>query len=840
MSRSTEAADEHAKDEARPMETLIQDLKQTLRVFRDSPAFTATAVIALMLGIGVNTAIFTVVNAILLKPVPFPEPDRLVFVMNATSTVPITRATPTHFTHWRSQTDVIEDVAAWRNLSLDYAVGDRPETVEVGTVSADYFRVLRAPFAAGRGFSAADDSPGAAGTAVISHRFWTGRLGGDLNVLGKVLSVGGRAYAVIGIAGPDFDVREFGAPELWVPLQVDPSVTDDSLSLRVLARLRDGVTLDQAQVRLAASVAEYRERFPRAFDVESDEAGFTVLPVHEALVGDARPTLLVLAGAVGLVLLIACANVANLLLVRATRRAPEIAIRSALGAGRGRIVRQLLTESMLLALAGGVLGLLAGFFCVRALLAINTANLPRLGDAAGLLGLDWRVAGFAFGLAVTTGLLFGLMPALKASRTDLRSVMSHSTGRSGSSLGQSRTRSVLVTLEVGLAVVLLIGAALLIRTMLALGAVDLGFSTDGLLSMQTWLSDARFSSTANVTQTTQGALERIRSLPGIEDAASTCCVPTKSVMDLPFDIVGRDDTPAFTGVATTVPISPSYFDTLRIPVLAGRAFNTRDDASAPPVIVINQAMADRYWADGGSPFQARIRVGGGVVPEIADEPARRIVGIVGNVRELGIYRDPGPAVYFPQAQTSDRANAAIMRNAPMAWLVRTSVEPGTVSAAIREELRRMTGEPATDVLVLDDLLSTITSRHRLNMWLMSVFGGSALLLAAVGIYGVIAYSVEQRRQEIGIRMALGAEAGSLRAMIIRQGMLPVVIGVGAGLVAAYFGANVLASTLFGVEPRDLGVFVTVPAVLSAVGLMAVCVPAFRASRVDPTVALRFS
>jgi putative ABC transport system permease protein len=304
------------------METLIQDVKQALRTFRDSPTFTATAVIALTLGIGVNTAIFSVVNAILIKPVPFAEPDRLVFVMNETDTVAITRASPAHFSHWRAQTDVLEDVAAWRNLSLNYAAGDRPETVEVGTVSADYFRVLRAPLVEGRGFSAEDDRPGAAGTAVISHSFWTRRLGGDPLVLGKTLSVGGGAYAVIGIAGPDFDVREFGRPELWVPLQADPGTTDDSMSLQVFARLRDGVTLEQAQARLAASVAEYRERFPNAFDVESDEVGFTVLPVHEALVSNARPTLLVLAGAVGLAAVCVPA-------IRASRVDPTIAVRDA-------------------------------------------------------------------------------------------------------------------------------------------------------------------------------------------------------------------------------------------------------------------------------------------------------------------------------------------------------------------------------------------------------------------------------------------------------------------------------------------------------------------------------
>ena len=821
------------------MQGLLHDVMRALRMFRDSPTFTATAIIALALGIGVNAAIFSVVNAVLIRPVPFPESERLVFLMNAANGSAIVRASPRHFAYWSTQTDVLEDVTAWRNRSLIYMAGDRPEAVQAGTVSANYFRVLRAPFIQGRGFSAEEDRRGAAGTIVISNRFWTDRLGSDPHVLGKTLSVGGQPYTVIGIAGPDFDVREFGRPEIWVPLQIDANTVDDSMSLQVFARLRQGITLEQAQARVAASVVEYRERFPGAFDVESDESGFTVSPMHEVLVGDARPTLGVLAGAVGLVLLIACANVANLLFVRATRREHEIAIRSALGAARARIIRQLLTETFLLAVTGGGVGLAVGYLGVRALLSIDTGGLPRLGGTSGLPGLDWRVTGFTLGLVLVTSLLSGLIPALASSRPALVSIINRSSGRSGG-FRQNRTRSFLIAFEVGLAVVLVVGAALLIRTMLALGTVQLGFSTDRLLSMQTWLSDPRFSTTASVAQTTQRALIRVRLLPGVEAAASTFTVPTQDVMDLPFNIAGREDKAGYTGIATTVPISPSYFDTLRIPLLAGRTFDERDDAGAAPVIIINQAMARRYWADGSGLFQDRIRVGGGVVPGMADEPARQIVGIVGDVRELGIYRDAGPAVYFPQAQTSDKANAALVRNAPTGWLIRTSVPPGTVAAAIGEELDAVTRMPTTDVMVMDNLLSTITSRHRMNTWLMSVFGGAALLLAAVGIYGLIAYSVEQRRHELGIRMALGAEALSLRSMVIRQGMVPVAIGVVMGLAAAYALANVLASTLFGVEPRDTAVFVTVPVVLVTVAFAAAFIPAFRASRVDPTEALRYS
>src|SRR5690606_30461930 len=512
-----------------------------------------------------------------------------------------------------------------------------------------------------------------------------------------------------GITGADIDLRDLGPqPQLWLPLQADPSRLDDSMSLQVLARLRDGVVLEQARARVAASVDEYRERFPDALDVESDEAGFTVLSVHEALVGDVRTMLLVLFAAVGLVLLIACANVANLLLARGTRRDHEVAIRSALGASRGRLVRQLLTENLLLALLGGVLGLVAGFIGVRALLSIDTADLPRLGGAASVLALDWRIAGFALGLAVVTALIFGIVPTLAALRADLNAVVNRSGGRSGGGIRHARARALLVAAQMGLAVVLLIGAGLLIRTMSALGTVELGFSTERLLTMSTWLPESRFAETASVTEATQRALDELHSLPGIESAAVTCCVPTRNVIDLPFAIADADEDAPFTGIASTVPASAGYLDALGLPLRAGRAFDSSDDASAPPVIMINQAMADRYWADGSSPLGARIRIGAGVVPQMADEPPRETVGIVGSVRELGIYREASPAVYFPRAQLSDGANTAIMRNAPMIWLVRTSVSPGTIAAAASEAVSRAMGVPVTDVEALDGLFSAIT------------------------------------------------------------------------------------------------------------------------------------
>lgn len=821
------------------MHTFLQELKHALRMFRENPGFTATAIAALTLGIGVNTAIFSVVNAVLLKPVPFAEPDRLVQPVNTQNGMPIgPAASPAKFMHWRAQTDVLEDVAAFRNLSFNYSAGDIPERVTAAQVTEAYFRTFRAPIMRGRSFSPEEDRLGAPRTTVISYDFWMQRLAGDPDVIGKSLTLSGDSAQVIGIVGQDFDVREFGQPELWVPFQFDPNTTDQGHYFQSAARLKSGVTLEQAQARLAASAAPYRERFPNALN---EANGFSVVTMQQAIVGpDARNTLLVLIGAVGFVLLIACANVANLLLVRATGRNREIAIRYALGAGRWRVVRQLLTESILLSIAGGVLGLFLGYLGIRAMMAVNTAGLPRLGEAGSLMGMDWRVVTFTLVLALVTGTLFGLVPALVGSRTNLNAVIKDSSSRSGSGFKQNKTRSLLVIVEVGLAVVLLIGAGLLIRTSLALGQVDTGFTAENVLTMRTSLSGPRFQTSQSVEQIARNALERIRSIPGVAAATATCCVPLQGGYGLPFNILGRELEGPFTGGGSIVLSSSGYFDTFEIPIVGGRDFNERDDAVAPAVVIINQAMADQFWQDGADPLEDRILIGGGAanMKELAEEPVRQIIGIVGNVRAQGINRDPVPTMYLPRAQVPDALNALNMASTPMAWVVRTRGDSATVSTAVQEELRQATGVPVTDSESMEDVVSISLSRQRFNMLLMTVFASSALLLAAIGIYGLMAYSVQQRTQEIGIRMALGAQSRRVKNMVIRQGMMLVIVGVAVGLASAFYLASLLASILFGVQPRDIVVFVSIPVVLTVIALAAVTIAARRASSVDPLDALR--
>jgi predicted permease len=465
--------------------------------------------------------------------------------------------------------------------------------------------LFRAPFISGRGFTPDEDLPGGPKVTVISYNFWMQRLGGDPDIVGNTISLSDDAYTVVGVVSREYDIREFANPELWVPFQFDPNTTDQGHYFQAAARLKPGVTLEQAKARLEASAAQYRERFPIALQ---EGQGFSALTMQDSVVRGARSMLWVLFGAVGFVLLIACANVANLLLVRATARRREIAVRSALGAGRWRIVRQLLTESVMLSMTGGILGLGLGFFGMRALLAVNTAGLPRLGEGGALMGMDWRVVAFTLVVSLVTGILFGLVPALVSARTDLSTVIKDASGRSGSGFRQNKTRSVLVTVEVALAVVLLIGAALLIRTSLALGRVDPGFNVDNVIAMRTSLAGERFAAVASVDGMARNALERIRSIPGVADAVATCCVPLQGGYGLPFNVIGRANEGPFTGGGGIVFTSAGYFETFDVPILRGRAFTDRDTAAAPPVVVINQAMADEFWPD-ADPLVDRILIG---------------------------------------------------------------------------------------------------------------------------------------------------------------------------------------------------------------------------------------
>jgi predicted permease len=819
------------------METLLQDIKHSVRLFRQSPGFTVAAVAALTLGIGTNTAIFSVVNSVLLKPAPFPEPDRLVMFMNTSPRGSGPGASPAKFQHWREQSSIVQDVSAFRTGVVNLTGGAVPEQLQSAQVSADYFRLFGATPLRGRTFTAQEDLPGGEKVAVLSHGFWSRRFAADPQIVGKTISLGGDPHVVIGILASGFDFRDFGLPpDVWVPFQLDPHPTDQGHYFGAAGRLKPGVTLAQANARLTLSTEDFRRKYPSAL---GKNEGFAVQPIREALVSGVRPALLVLMGAVSLVLLMACANVANLLLARAVGRRREIAIRAAIGAGRGRIMRQLLTESVLLSTAGAVAGAVLGIAGIRALLSVNTANLPRVGREGALVVVDWRVLGFAILAAAITGILFGLIPALGTSRPDLSATLKESGGRSGTGLRHNKTRTILVVTEVGLAVVLLVGSVLLIRTSMALAAVKPGFDAQNVLTMRMSINGVQFTKSAAVDQLLRDGIEHLRTVPGVLMASASCCVPLEGGYGLPFRVMGRPLTDGpFHGGGNWQTVSPGYFEVFRIPVLRGRTFTDRDVGGSAPAVVINQSMARRFWPK-SDPMADKILIGKGVMPQLASEEPREIIGIVGDVRANGLNNDPAPTMYITQAQVPDAINALNARLTPMRFIVRTRGNPLALSGAIQEAIRQVSGLPVTDVRTMDEVISRSVSRQRFNMLLMTVFGGAALFLAAIGIYGLMAYSVEQRRQEIGIRMALGAGTGSVRKMVVFQGMRLAIAGVLAGIGAALGLTQLITAFLFGVKAKDPAVFASVAILLSLVSLIAVWLPAHRATRIDPVVALRY-
>ena len=569
-----------------------------------------------------------------------------------------------------------------------------------------------------------------------------------------------------------------------------------------------------------------------------------VIPLRDALVGDVRLALLILVGAVGFVLLIACANVANLLLARAAGRQREIAIRTAIGASRGHLIRQLLTESVLLSVIGGVLGLVIGAWSVPLLLAISPGNLPRINDqdhaASAISTLDWHVLLFTFAIALFTGVLFGLLPALRISKLDVNSVLKEASGRSGTGLRHNRVRSVLVAAEMALAVILVAGAALMIRTFVGLRCVQPGFDPHNVITMQTSLSGGRYDNTAKAENMTRQVVDHIEALPGVRAAAAAIQLPLQGGIDLPFTIAGVPPSKGdlYNGDEQWRFISPHYFSALSVPLLRGRTFDVRDTGKSELVVIINQAFAKKYWPK-GDPIGQRITIGKGLGPEF-EEPARQIVGIVSNVRETGLQGADESVMYVPESQITDGLTKLANSVIPMSWIIHTAGDPSTLSAAIQHEIQSVDSQlAASKIRTMDQVISDSTARQNFNMLLLTIFAGLALLLAAIGIYGLMSYTVEQRTQEIGIRMALGAGRGDMLKLVVRQGMLLTGIGIVIGL-AASFGLNrLLANLLFGVKTTDPITYVAVAAILISVALLACYVPARRATKIDPLVALRY-
>jgi predicted permease len=802
-------------------------------MFAKNPGFTAAVIAVLALGIGADTAIFSVVNAVLLKPLTYPEPDRIVQFLRTSPEGQGPSGSATELHVWQEHTTVFQDIAAYdydgKGLNLTGAV---PEQVHGVRVTEAYFRLFGARILMGRTFTPQEDAPHGGNVMVMSNGLWKRKFGADPQIVGKSISLSGEPYTVLGVTAPEFDSDP--KADLWIPFQFAPNSTDQAHYFVMAGRLKPGVTLEQAKSQLKLAYKEFMRLYPESDPKES----FSAQPLKDSIVGDVRKSLLVLIGAVSLVLLIACANVANLLMVRAAGRKREFAIRAAMGAGRARMVRQLLTESVLLALSGGLVGIGLGFAGVRWLLAVRPGDIPRVGEDGAGVTLDWRVALFTIGISLLTGILFGLMPAISASRPDLAATMNEGGSRAGFGLRQSKARSLLIVSEVGLALVLLIGAALLIRTFIALRMVDPGFQTHNVLTMEMALNGQRYEKTAGVAQLARDGRERIAAIPGVESVAVTNSLPLVGGFGLPFIIAGRPLTGPSTGDAEWKAVSPEYFKVFRIPILRGRDFTVNDSAAAPSVVIISQALVKKYWTKGEDPLGQQITIGKGVGPEF-EEPPRTIIGVVGDVRDDGLDHEASQVMIVPLAQLTDGLTLLNSKVAPLTWVIHTIVDPHQLQGAITEQLRNASGGfPVARVRPMDEVVVRSTARQDFNMLLLSVFGVAALILAAIGIYGLMAYSVQQRVREIGIRMALGADRERIRRMVVWQGMRLAIVGVVLGLGASFGFTRLIAGLLYGVKSWDPAVFVTVPLILSAVALAATWLPAVRASQMDPIRALR--
>jgi putative ABC transport system permease protein len=818
------------------IEDAWRDLRFALRSLAKVPGFTTIAILVIAVGIGANTAVFSVINTVLLKPLTYPEPQSLVQLMNTGPQGTFPGANVPKFNIWHQQSSIFQYVAGYDQggAGLNLTGGTDPEQVQGIHVTADYFRLFGAPILAGRTFSSAEDSPHGGHVVVLSYGLWKRRFAGNPDVVGTNIHLDGQPYLVVGIVGRSFVTEPAG--DLWLPFQFDLTSQDMAHYFVAAARLQPGITPNMAIAQLKLAADQYRRTYPGAL---SPQGGFGVTSLQEVMVGDARTSLLVLFGAVSFVLLIACANVANLLLIRATARKRELATRSALGAGRGHIVRQLLTESLVISLTGGLLGLILGMVGVRLLLAVSSGSIPRVGEDGSAVTVDLNVLLFTFSVSVLTGILFGLIPAIGASRNNLAAALNLSSSRSGVGFRSGKIRSVLVISEMALALVLVVGATLLIRTFMKLQAVDPGFDTHNVVTMAMSLSGERFQNTAGVAQIIRDGTERINNVSGVTTAAAACCLPLQGGFGLPFDIVGRPkgDNPS-TGGGGYFPVSWSYFEAFKAPILRGRNFTEHDDGSAPGVVIVNEAMAKQYWPN-SNPLSDRLVIGANMGPVFV-EPPRQIIGVVGNMRDGGLNRDPAPTMYIPVAQMPDKVTALNSRITPLWWIVRTRVKPHSVIRSVSDALRDSSGGlPVAHIRTMDEIVILTTSRERFNMLLVTIFGSSALLMAAIGIYGLMAYSVLQRTQELGVRIALGAQASNIRNMVIRQGMALAIIGVVIGIGGALWLTRFLASILFGVKALDPVAFVATPVLLTSVAFLAVWIPARRATHVSPMTALRF-
>lgn len=814
------------------MSGVIQDIRYAVRQVRKAPGFAAIAVITLALGIGANTSIFSVVNAVLLRSLPFSDADRLVRVWHTPpqSSFPgisVFSISPANFLDWQSQNHVFSSMAIYGFGGFTLTGGDKAEQVAASRVSPEFFSTLGAQPMLGRLFSTEENQPGHSNVVILSHRFWQDHFASNHDIVGRDITLDGAKYLVAGVMPATFRFPDFA--QVWTPM----AWTDQEKTVRgnhnylAIARLKPEVDLKQAQAEMNTISSRLEQQYP----VDDKGWGALLRPLQADLVNDVRPALLVLLGAVGFILLIACVNVTNLSLARIFSRHKEIAIRTAMGASSARIIRQIVAESVLLALVGGALGLAYAHFGVRLIMAFLADRLPTSMEA----NIDLKVLAFTAVVSVLTGVVAGILPALHLSRSNVNQALKQGLGRTGSDSGGTRTRSVLVVVEVSLSLVLLIGAGLMIRSFQTLRSVNPGFDPRGVLTMTAAISRAKFSTATEQISFFERALDRIRALPGVMAAGVIDDIPLGGGgSHQPIAVEGRPVVAMSEQPEVDVRrISAGYLSTLRVPVLRGRDFDASDVAGRPPTILISASLAKQFWP-GEDPIGKHITLT--FFPGVV----REIVGVVGDVKGDGLDQQREPAtLYMPLDQLAPPSREQ-WRSSSMTLAVRSSSDPQAMVSAVTNAIREIDSTmPVTNVQTMQELVTTSLSSERFSLLLLGAFALLALILAAIGIYSVLSYSVRRRVQEIGIRLALGASLSDVLRMVIFEGLRPTLLGVSLGIVGAFALARVMSNLIYGVKPTDPLTFVSVAFLLGAVALGASIIPAYRAAKVDPLVALRY-
>ena len=817
------------------MGNLAYDIRYGWRALRKNPGFTAVAVLVLALGIGANTAIFSVVNAVLLRPLPFDQPDRLVQLYHIPPQaefpgIPLFTVSPANFLDWRSQAHSFEGMSAYGYGRYTLTGKGQPEAIRTVAVTHGFFSILHAEPLLGRAFAEGEDQAGRDHEVILSYDFWRTHFAANPAIVGSNIQLNNEAYTVIGVmpVGFAYPIYPGFSPQIWKPQNwtAQERAIRDNHNFGVIARLKPGVTLEQARAEMSTISDRLAQQYPK----DDKGWGATAIPVRDDLVGDVRTPLLVLLGAVAFVLLIACANIANLVLAKTLSRRKEVAIRAALGASRTRLLQQVLAETVLLALAGGALGLVVAHYGMLFIVKFLGQQLAYWGS----IGLDLRVLAFTLGISLVTGLAAGLLPALRLTREDVSEALKQGAGRTASDSSGSRTRSVLVVAEVALSLMLLIGAGLLIRSLWQLRAVNPGFDPSHVITMHVAVRSNKFANPGQEIGFFDRVLEHVRALPGVESAGLIDALPlTGGGSHQPVQIEGTPVVPMADQPEIDVRmISVGYMSAMHIPLLRGREFNQSDTAGKPGAVLISQSMAKQFWPNEDA-------VGKRLTMYFFPETTREVVGVVADVKDDALSQTRSAAMlYMPLAQVT-AGRGGQWQSIGMMLVARTRTEPASVVAAISNAAHEIDSDvPLLNVKTMQDTVDESLLQQRFTMFLLTGFAGLALLLAAVGIYSVLSYAVRRRVREIGIRMALGAQIGDVLRMVVVEGMRPTLLGVAIGVVGALALGRLLSSVIYGVSARDVATFASVAVLMTAVGLLACTLPAWRATRVDPMRTLR--